>query len=78
MVFIPHGSGRILLHKKCYVSCFFQYFFIVVWHEPELQLRDMSGSMALSLPRSVLMSLVHNTAEGNAAAGGLEWHLRPC
>lgn len=43
-----------------------------------LQLRMVSGSMALLQPGSVLMSVAPDTIESHIDARGLGYHLRPC
>lgn len=50
----------------------------MVSSELGMLLTAMSGSVGLQQPRSVLMSVVPDTTEGNADARDLDCHLWPC
>ena len=51
---------------------------VMVTSGAELQLRAMSGSMALLQPVSVLMSTASDTIKGHADVRDLDCHLGPC
>lgn len=70
-MFYSHAAGRTFERTALPLAA-------IVISEPELQPGFISESDVLQQPRSVLMSLDHITAKGDADAHGLDCCLKPC